>query len=94
MEYYRVRWLQDDLRFPEWIIAELDDERWELRKVEIFLDGSKGYASREAEFGSTALGTEPIPPLTDIAADPQFIVEEISAAEFEGSWGRRTAPDR
>jgi hypothetical protein len=94
MQYYRCRWLQDDPEFPHWIIAELDENRWETRKVEIFPDGAKGYASRDAEFGGTFLGLEPIPSLAEIALDPQFVVEAITSREFEDVWSARTVSNR
>lgn len=94
MEYYRVRWLHNDPSSPEWIAAEVDGERWEVRKVEIFPDGSKGWAAGGEACGTTFLGIEPVPLLTEFARDQQFVVEMITAAEFESLWQRRTSPDR
>jgi len=94
MEYIRVRWLHDNPKEPIWLVSELDDQRWEIRKVEIFPDGSKGYAASEVEHGGTFLGLEPFPPLHQIAADPQFVPERITRAEFEAIWNsRKSASD-
>ena len=71
------------------MLSELDDERWETRKIEIFPDGSKGYATRTEESGRTFLGERPVPPLAEIAADPQFILGKISEDEFEAAWSSR-----
>ena len=71
------------------MISELDANRWETRKVEIFADGSKGYARRGEEAGGTALGQLPVPPLQEIASDPQFLPEEITKDEFEAIWDAR-----
>jgi hypothetical protein len=68
------------------LYSELDAQRWETRKVEVFVDGRMTYADSTTESGDTALGTEPIPTLTQIAADPQFQPVEISKAEFESVW--------
>lgn len=35
MEYMKCRWHHDDDDYPVWIYAELDEERWEVRKLEI-----------------------------------------------------------
>ena len=64
MSYIKVRWVHEDPRSPVWLISELDGERWETRKVEIFADGSKGYASRNEEMGGTFLGECSVPPLS------------------------------
>ncbi len=39
--------------------------------------------------GSTRLGEEPIPPLSEIASDPQFEPIEITKEEFEEIWNNR-----
>ena len=33
------------------VVSELDDHRWERRKLEVFADGSKGYAMKGEERG-------------------------------------------
>jgi hypothetical protein len=71
------------------LVSELDDHRWETRKVEIFADGSKGHAMKGQESGGTRLGLVPLPPLDEIAADPQFLPEEITEEEFEAVWRTR-----
>jgi hypothetical protein len=89
VKYICVQWLHSCPNDPLWLISELDEDRWEVRKVEIFPDGSKGYASRDDEVGNTFLGLAPVPPLEEIAADPEFIPSEITRAEFETIWAAR-----
>jgi hypothetical protein len=89
MHYIRVRWLHQDVDSPVWLISELDDDRWEVRKVEIYRDGSKGYATRNSEHNNARLGLVPVPPLDVIAADPEFLPEEITGDEFEAIWSAR-----
>ena len=86
MEYIRVRWLHSFPNEPVLLISELDEARWETRKIEIFPDGSIGYADSRVEHGGTRLGLVPVPSIADIAADPEFIPEEISHEEFEDAW--------
>jgi hypothetical protein len=89
MNYIRVRWLHSFPDEPIWLISEIDDNRWEIRKVYIFPDGSKGYAQRGEEAGGTWLGAVPVPSLEEIAADPQFLPEKITKEEFEEAWAAR-----
>jgi hypothetical protein len=91
MSYISVRWIHQNPGEPIWLLSELDNERWEMRKIEVFADGSKGYASKTEEVAGTALGTSPVPPLAEIAADAEFIPREITADEFEAAWTARHA---
>jgi len=93
MKYIKVEWKHKDSDYPVAIYSELDEGSWEVRKVEVFPDGRYGYASGTESAGSTALGETPIPPLSEIASDPQFRPIEIAKQEFEEVWSkRRTAP--
>jgi hypothetical protein len=92
MSYISVQWVHQDPSDPIWLLSELDSERWETRKIEIFADGSKGYATKTEEVGGTRLGERPVPPLAKIAADPQFIPREIMQDEFEAAWQARRSP--
>ena len=73
------------------LYSELDDQRWEQRKVEVFRDGRMGFADGEREFGGSGLGLMPWPPLAKIAADPQFEPVEITGPEFEHVWNEAVA---
>ncbi len=89
MNYIQVEWKHSFPMEPVLLYSELDDNRWEVRKVEIFSDGHWGYADSAESFGGTRLGKEPLPPLDEIAADMQFSPTEISNEEFEQVWARR-----
>jgi hypothetical protein len=88
MRYLKVKWQQSNPRFPVWLYSELDDAGWEQRKVEVFVDDPPGYASKQETRGATFLGLEPVPPLSQISADPEFDAKEITADEFEDVWQR------
>jgi hypothetical protein len=96
MRYVRVLWRHDSPDEPVELFSELDEGRWEVRKVERFGDGRFGYASATESTESTGLGLEPVPPLEEIARDAQFVPEEISPGEFERVWNlaRSVAPAR
>jgi hypothetical protein len=54
MNYIKVKWnhaLPDE---PVWFYSELDAERWETRKVEIFADGSCVMRVPQTEAGRSA----------------------------------------
>ena len=86
MRYLRVAWLHDHADEPVELFSELDDRSWEIRKVEVFRDGSFGFADADETSGSTRLGLDPVPPPDEIALDPQFRPEIITRAEFERVW--------
>ena len=86
MKYVKVRWIHTSPDEPVMLYSELNEELWELRKVEVYADGRADFADREGRSGSTKLGIEPLPPLEEIAADPEFEPVVISAEEFEAAW--------
>lgn len=86
MKYIRVKWIHSLPNEPITLFSELDDGRYEVRKLEIFRDGSVGRASEEASAGQTVLGEVPIPSIDEINSDPQFKAEEITQSEFEAVW--------
>jgi hypothetical protein len=88
MRYIKVRWIHSLPDEPVLLYSELDDDRWEMRKVEVFADGRCSYASATKSVGSTDLSLEPIPPTASIARDPQFEPFEITKQEFEDIWAK------
>ena len=84
--YISVRWIHADPKDPIILVSELNSSRMELRKIEYYKDGRVGTASRNHSNGGTMLGIEPVPELREINADPQFVGEEISEAEFNSQW--------
>jgi hypothetical protein len=89
MKYIKVRWIHNFPDEPTVIYSELNNARFEVRKVEIFSDGRKGYASLVENFGSTKLGIEPVPTIEEISEDVQFQPKEITKEEFEKVWLER-----
>ena len=89
MRYLYVKWTHKDPGAPVHIYSELGDDRYELRKVEIWADGRKGFADSTEEAGGTALGSMPVPSLEDIAAQPEYQAKEILQEEFQRIWLKR-----
>ncbi|EMB4326545.1 hypothetical protein RJ492_001179 [Pluralibacter gergoviae] len=73
-------------KYPFEIYSELDDGCNEIRKVEIFSDGTVGYAEDNISHGKTRLGEVPVPSLQEINSDPQFKAEEITREYFLKKW--------
>jgi uncharacterized protein DUF6881 len=90
MTYLKCNWNHSFPDAPITLYSELDDLRWELRKVEVFRDGRMGYADRRKEVDGSRLGLDPVPALAEIAADPQFQPVEITSLEFESVWNAAT----
>jgi hypothetical protein len=92
MRYLRVQWLHFHPDEPVEIYSEINEDGWEVRKLEVFPDGSLGFASPTEGMGSTMLSVEPVPSLPEIASDAQFKPIEISREDFEQVWEKRLQP--
>ena len=90
MTYLKVIWKHSFGNEPVFLYSELNKERWELRKVEVFPNGKMGYASPGLSIGGTELSEKPLPSLEEIATDPQFEPVAISAADFDIIWTKAT----
>ena len=90
MKYLKVCWIHDLSTEPIEMFSELDNNFWELRKVEVFADGTATYADSNKSTGTSRLAEVPLPPIEEIAMDPQFIPMSISREEFERVWANAT----
>jgi hypothetical protein len=86
VDHLKVVWHHDSPEDPVLLYSELDGERREVRKVEVYADGCMDRADANSQTGTTWLSVEPIIPLDEICAQPQFAPESISAIEFEAVW--------
>ena len=73
---------------PVEILSEFDSAGWERRKVELFADGSFGFASRSESMGGSELALIPCPPDSDVVDEREFQISELSQVEFEAAWSR------
>jgi hypothetical protein len=94
MEYICVKWIHDSPDQPLWLYSELNDERREVRKVEVFRGTRVGWADSSHEVGDTFLSLEPIPPLGEIVAQKEFEPKSITRDEFERVWADASASRR
>jgi len=88
MKYIKVFWHHSFPDEPVVLYSEIDEDRWERRKVYVFRDGRFGCASNTEETSSVWLSSEPLPTLAKIGSDPQFDPREIEKPEFEEVWSR------
>lgn len=86
MIYLKVHWSHDSENQPVAFYSEMEDDRMEIRKVELFADGSLGFADETNSSGRTMLGALPMPTLEELAAGPHYEPEEITREEFEDIW--------
>ena len=89
MRYLYVKWVHKDPGAPVHIYSEIGEDSYELRKVEIYADGRKGFADASEEVNGTALGSMPVPSLKEIAAQPGYEPKEIPVEEFQRIWLKR-----
>jgi len=69
---------------------ELDSERWSIRCVRRFRDGSlKAYSYASPDWRHE-MPEMPLPPLEEINDNPDFSAKEITKAEFEAVWEKAT----
>jgi len=88
MTYIKVVWKHSHENEPVLLFSELDEKRFEIRKVEVFRDGTMGFANETHSSHShyCELGSVPVPALEDIAKDPEFEPTEIEEREFGQIW--------
>ena len=86
MEYIDVKWIHKSATDPIRLVSELDDRRYEIRKLEFFPDGRVGFASKHQNSPGTDLGSVEVPPLAEISNSPEFNGGSISAQLFESLW--------
>jgi len=86
MKYLHVKWRHDLPHQPTDIYTELDDDRWETRKVEVFADGRIQYADGVDSTGKTDLGELPSPTLRERRPSDVLTTTEIDETTFEHMW--------
>ncbi|NMO50684.1 hypothetical protein HH310_05675 [Actinoplanes sp. TBRC 11911] len=90
MRYWKVRWLHDFPDEPVELYSEIGEDDFEQRKVEVYRDGHRDYASASTTTGTTMLSDIPVGTFDDIAAQADFEPRRISADDFERIWRAAT----
>ncbi len=89
-----VAWKHDFEADPIRLVSQLDNQRYEVRKLEFFRDGRVGYADGHKSTMGTQLGKLPVPPLIEINSDVQFDARIIESTLFNHLWSKHaSAPE-
>lgn len=86
MKYLKCDWRQNSPSYPTLIYVEVDQDNFELRKLEFFLDGNIGYATQKKNYGKTELSSIKTPDIEEINSYEGLTVLEITKEEFERVW--------
>jgi hypothetical protein len=89
MRYLYIKWVHKDPGSPVHIYSEIGNDGYEMRRMEIWANGRKGFADANEEVGGTALSSMAIPSLSEIAAQPEFQPKQIVAEDFHKLWLKR-----
>lgn len=88
MEYIKVDWRHDFDDEPVAFLSELGDDRYEVRKVQVYRDGHLEWADESRETATAGLSEIAFPSLEEIAEQPDCVPSVIAAEEFERYWDR------
>ncbi len=86
--YFAARWHHEDDQDPVLLFEELDDQRYEMRKVHEFRDGRLERTDRIALELKTSLSYVPLPTEAEIDAQPEFTLLPLTAEAFDDAWRR------
>ncbi len=95
MEWIKISWQHEHLIEPFEIYMELNSLRFDIRKIELYKDGSFGYAHDNVEFNGTKLNEQPFPSIEEYNIDGALFEKEwneklfakrITENEFEKIW--------
>lgn len=92
MKYLHIQWMHDLPDAPTDVYAELDDDRMEIRKIEMFGDGSIGYALLGLSTESTSLRSSPVPYVSQLNQDPKAMARDLEWHEFDDLWDKVVKP--
>jgi len=82
MKYLKVRWLHNIKEDPVIFYYELDNFDNEIKKIEIYVDGSVGYADDKFQLNGSIISECKISTFDEIAKQKEFIPENITKEEF------------
>jgi hypothetical protein len=88
MTYEKLVWQTAKDDYPVVTYSEIDDERWEVRKVEVFRNKPPGYADVNECRGSIGLSDVK---MRESIAHRELTLTAITKEEFEEAWARAMA---
>ncbi len=92
MKYIHIQWNHDLPDAPTDVYSELDDNRMEIRKIEVFGDQTVGYALLGLASELTSLRPTPVPYVSQLNQDPKASARDIEWHEFDDLWDKLVKP--
>jgi hypothetical protein len=89
LSHFACRWDHTVPADPIRLYEEVDDGRNEVRKIHEYAD-CRLIRTDSVNDSDTSLSWELLPALDEIAAQAEFTVEPLTAAEFQAVWDRAT----
>jgi hypothetical protein len=94
MRYLKVLWHHKSPDDPVTIWSEIDEDGYEVRKVEQYADGRIGYADSTTSAGGSVLGEFPVPEIQEISRYEEFSPAVISQKAFQKKWATAKSAKR
>lgn len=88
MEYLLVTWEHNFIDDPIKFYMELDEDRNQLRVIEVYEDNKIAYASLSKEY-NTFLAKEKYPTIEELNSMEEFKGSYITKDEFEDLWNKK-----
>jgi hypothetical protein len=85
MRYSKLVWRNHGPEFPDLIYSQIDDDGYEVRKVEVFPDGHYGCSDGIEQRGRTELSDRPMPEHLDPATRDLTLLA-LDSQEFDRQW--------
>ena len=86
MKYVHYLWIHKSQEYPVVLVSEVDDQLFEMRKVEMWRNGQFGWADKDSSSKDTMLGVYAIGSLEENNSSLEFSGVEITKEEFEVFW--------
>lgn len=81
MRYFRTYWNQSSLEYATWIYSEVDNNGFETRKIELFLDGHYNYFDETTPFDLGEFLTDE--EIQEVNKESEVHMLEIRREDFE-----------
>lgn len=89
MKYILLKWFHNLDDEPYKIYSEIDDQRYEMRKIEMYKNGTIYICDEKMINSQIELADVAFPEdLDEINQDGQFFARYISKEEFESIWNK------
>jgi len=89
LKYILLKWFHNLDDEPYKIYSEIDDQRYEVRKIEIYKNGTIYICDEQMNNSQIELADVAFPEdLDEINQDRQFFAQYISKEKFESIWNK------